>query len=445
MAKIKTKTQSNYSDSCTKVFSYWRSRTMYSIIIGYASFYLIRQNFSLAIPTICSDLGFTKSDIGIVITLGAVIYGIGKCFFGIIGDRYSARYIMFSGLILSAIMNICLGFSSLIPSFMAFWALNNCFQSMGWPPCAKLLTHWFSPVEIGTRWALWNTSQQIGCATVAFIAPFLLVHFGWRYIFFIPGIIALGLAAFLFNRLRDTPESLKLPSVEKMTGFASAAESSRKWENEEVKLTYRETLKMALSNKLVWYVGLANFFVYICRMTVFYWGPAFLLESKGSSVTGVGMQMAMFDIAGMFGGVCAGLLSDKAFKGRRGPVSAICMFILSFMVCGLWLSSSESHIFSSLCMMCIGFLVTGPQILVGVAASDFASKQAAATASGFTGTLGYAGTALAGWGVGYIADNYGWNSVFLCTIFAGILSSLLFAMTWNAKSKVLTAKENKEA
>lgn len=439
--KKKLKMNSQYSDSCTKVFSYWRSRTMYSIIIGYASFYLIRQNFSLAIPSICADLGYTKSDIGAVITIGAILYGVGKCFFGMIGDRRSARHMMVIGLILSAIMNICLGFSSVIPAFMVFWTLSSCFQSMGWPPCAKLLTHWFSPVEIGTRWALWNTSQQIGGAVVAFIAPFLIMHFGWRYVFFVPGLMAIGLAFFIFNRLRDTPESLKLPSVEKMTGLASAAESSKKWENDEVKLSYLETLKMALSNKLVWCVGIANFFVYICRMTFFYWAPTFLLESKGNSVMGSGMQMVLFDVAGMFGGICAGLMSDRVFKGRRGPVSVICMLTLSVMVCALWLSPSGSPLVSSICMMCIGFLVTGPQILVGVAASDFASKKAAATASGFTGTLGYAGAALSGWGIGFLADNYGWNSVFLATIAAGVFSAILFSFTWNAKSKVLIQKE----
>lgn len=443
--KSKFMAQSNYSDSCTKVFSYWRFRTMYSIIIGYASFYLIRQNFSLAIPAICSDLNYTKSDIGIVISLGAILYGIGKCFFGVIGDRYSARYIMAIGLFLSAIMNLCLGFSSVIPSFMIFWALNNCFQSMGWPPCAKLLTHWFSPVEIGARWALWNTSQQIGCGTIALLAPFLLVHFGWRYIFFVPGIMAILLSAFLFNRLRDTPESLKLPSVEKMTGLASAAESTKKWDDSnEPKLTYLETLKMALSNKLVWYVGFANFFVYICRMTFFYWGPTFLLESKGSSLTGAGLQMAMFDVAGMFGGMCAGYVSDKIFKGRRGPVATINMILLSCVVCGLWFAPRNSDMIHALCMIIIGFLVTGPQILVGVAAADFASKKAAATASGFTGTLGYAGTALSGVGIGFIADHYGWNSVFMATVFAGICSAIFFAMTWNERSKVLSDAEDKK-
>ena len=421
---------------------------MYSIMIGYASFYLIRQNFSLAIPSICGDLNYTKSDIGIVISVGAAIYGVGKFFFGMIGDRYSARYIMAIGLFLSALMNICLGFSSLIPSFMVFWALNNCFQSMGWPPCAKLLTHWFSPSEIGARWALWNTSQQIGCAAIALLAPILLVHFGWRYIFFVPGVMAILLSAFLFNRLRDTPESLKLPSVEKMTGLASAAESGKKWyeSDKEEKLSYIDTLKMALSNKLVWYVGFANFFVYICRMTFFYWGPTFLLESKGSSLTGAGLQMAMFDVAGMFGGMCAGYVSDKIFKGRRGPVSAIAMLLLSSVVFGLWIAPRDSYFLNAICMICIGFLVTGPQILVGVAAADFASKKAAATASGFTGTLGYAGTALSGWGVGYIADNYGWNSVFMATVIAGVMSALFFSLTWKARSEVLNKadKQNED-
>ncbi|MDR1233614.1 MAG: MFS transporter [Holosporales bacterium] len=426
-----------YSDSCNKVFGYWRLRTMYSIIIGYSSFYLIRQNFSLAIPAICSDLNYTKSDIGIVISIAASLYGVGKCFFGLIGDRYSARYIMSIGLLFSAFMNICMGFSSLIPAFAVFWSLNHCFQSMGWPPCAKLLTHWFSPTEIGTKWAMWNTSHQIGGAMIALTGPFILMNFGWRYIFFIPGIVAILLSIFLFNRLRDTPESLKLPSVEKMTGLASVAKTS-KWEAEtSVPLSYFETLKMALSNKFVWCVGLANFFVYICRMTFLNWGPTILLESKESSLHGAGFQMVVYDLAGMCGGVFAGYLSDKVFKGRRGPVSSLCMIAFAVLITLLWSVPKNSHVLSSVCMMCLGFLITGPQILIGVAATDFSSKKAAATASGFTGTLGYAGTAVSGFGTGYLADNFGWESVFCAIIIAALASAILLIMTWNKRSEVL--------
>jgi sugar phosphate permease len=380
----------------------------------------------------------------LVISVGAILYGIGKCIFGVVGDRYRARYIMAAGLFLSAVMNLFMGFSSSIPAFTLFWALNSCFQSMGWPPCAKLLTHWFAPTEIGTRWAMWNVSQQLGCIVTTILSPFLLIHFGWRYIFFVPGVVALGMSLFLFNRLRDTPESLKLPSVEDMTGLASAAESRKKNdEPEKKKLSYVETLKMALNNRFVWYVCFANFFTYVCKMTLFYWGPTLLLESKESSLTGASLQMVAYDIAGIFGGICAGYVSDKIFRGRRGPVSTLLTILSSIVICFLWQAPKDAGVINFICMILIGFLMAGPQILVGVAAADFASKKAAATASGFTGTFGYIGAALAGAGIGWIADNYGWNAVFLTTIISGLLSSLFFSLTWNGKSKALSKNDKK--
>jgi sugar phosphate permease len=290
---------------------------------------------------------------------------------------------------------------------------------------------------------MWNTSHQIGSAIIVSVAPFILMHLGWRYVFFIPGIFATILAAVLFNRLRDTPESLKLPSVEKITGLASVAQSE-KWKDDTEKLTYRETLRLALGNRLVWYVGLANLFVYICRMTFLNWGPTLLLESKGSSLTGAGFQMVAFDVASMFGGICAGYISDKIFKGRRGPVSVLCMVLISGLITVLWLSPNDSHVTSSICMLCIGFLISGPQILIGVAAADFASKKAAATASGFTGTLGYTGTAIAGIGNGFIADNYGWNMVFCSTIVAACAAAIFLAMTWNKRPQILVETYGKE-
>jgi sugar phosphate permease len=393
----------------------------------------------------CSDLHYTKSEIGIVMSIAATLYGLGKCFFGVIGDRYSARHIMSVGLLCSAFMNICMGFSSFIPIFAIFWSLNYCFQSMGYPPCAKLLTHWFSPVEIGTKWAVWNTSQQIGSAVIAFTGPIILMHFGWRYIFFIPGVVAILMACLLFNRLRDTPESLKLPSVEKMTGLASVAESS-KWDPEnDTRLSYFGTLKVVLNNKFVWFVSLANFFVYICRMTFLNWGPTFLLESKGNSLTSAGFQMVIFDLAGMCGGVFAGYLSDRVFRGRRGPVSSLYMSIFALLVTLLWISPKDSPILCSACMLCVGFLITGPQILIGVAATDFTAKKTAATASGFTGTLGYVGTAVAGFGTGYLADNYGWESVFCAIIGSALMSTIFLVLTWNQRSEILNHSDGQSS
>ena len=88
-------------------------------------------------------------------------------------------------------------------------------------------------------------------------------------------------------------------------------------------------------------------------------------------------------------------------------------------------------------MVGIGFLVSGPQILVGVAATDFASKKAAGAASGLTGTFGYLGTAVTGVGIGAIVDYSGWDYAFLLVAVSGVLSAFFFCLTWNHRSKVL--------
>jgi sugar phosphate permease len=196
-------------------------------------------------------------------------------------------------------------------------------------------------------------------------------------------------------------------------------------------------IKRILKNKLVWYVCMANFFVYFVRMTMFFWAPTFLQEAKASTLSQAAYQTAIYDVAGIVGGLLAGHLADKFAKGYRGRVSAVFMFLLSGCIVGLWQSPAGATAVHFLCMLGVGFFITGPQVLVGVAASDFASKRAAGTATGITGTFGYAGNALAGVGIAAIAQKAGWDMAFITIIAAALCGALFFILTWNHRSRVL--------
>lgn len=411
-------------------FAYWRFRIMYAMMIGYAGFYMLRQNFSAAMPHISLELGYSKIQLGAVISVANIIYGIGKVIAGYFGDRTRARFLMTFGLLTSAVVNFTLGFAQSLTFLMSMWVLHSCFQSLGWPPCARLLNHWFSAKELATKWAVWNSSQQIGAGAMLLMSPFIVMHFGWRYLFIIPGILCLGVAFFLYNRLRDTPESLGLPSIEHHHGL--------NYDDPDNDLPLTELLiKKIFNNKLVWYVCLANFFVYYVRMSIFNWAPTFLREAKGSSLYTAAAQSAFYDIAGILGGVCAGYLSDKFTKGYRGRVGSVFMVLLSLVALIFWKSPAGSVYTHFLCMIGIGFLITGPQVLVGVAASDFASKRAAGTATGLTGAFGYAGSSFAGVGLAIIAEKEGWDMAFMSIVIAGLLSAFFFALTWNHRSRAL--------
>lgn len=111
------------------------------------------------------------------------------------------------------------------------------------------------------------------------------------------------------------------------------------------------------------------------------------------------------------------------------------MIGIFFAIYSLWISTSTvTHLIG---MISVGFLSTGPQILVGVAAVDFSSKKTAGVASGLTGTVGYLGTAFAGVGVGALVEYLGWDYTFMVMGVSVLLGAFFFALTWNHRSRVL--------
>lgn len=418
-------------------YAYWRLRILYSLIFGYAAFYLVRQNqFSLAMPLLSGEYGYTKTQLGSIITIWSVVYGIGKFVNGYFSDRSNARYFMAIGLLGSAVTCFILGFGTSLFFFGVVFAINAWFQSMGWPPVSRLLTHWFSPNELGAKWAFASAAHQLGGAVITFMASVLIESYGWQSAFIVPSLIVLVAAICLFNRLRDTPKSIGLPPIEQYQGLAKEG-----MEEEVDNFSSKDLIKAVLKNRLLYCVCMANMFFYVVRLGIVNWAPTFLRELKGASLMSSGWQIVGYDVMGILGGIAAGWISDRYFMGRRGPVSVIYMLLLIVCLCYLWWVPAGSDLMSALTMMVLGFLVYGPQVLAGVASADIASKKAVGMANGLTGTFAYLGSALSGICVGWIADHYGWNGGFMFFIAAAFLSTFFFSLTWSYRAKVLEEVE----
>jgi len=414
-------------------FSYWRARMLYATIIGYAAFYLVRQNLAMAMPGIGEEFGYTKYDLGWITSSFQLTYGIGKLVNGYFSDRSDSRYFMSIGLFLSAIISLFMGFGSSLFFFILFMGLNGCVQSMGWPACARLITHWFSPTELGSKWALWASSHQLGAMAIFGLGGVVIEYFGWRAAFFVPAFVAMGLAFFLFNRLRDTPKEVGLPPVEEYKGDVNHIA-----EHYAERITLKEVLTTVLANKLVWYMAIANMCLYIPRMGIFFWAPFFLKEYKGVNLVIAGMQLVSFEIASFIGGIAAGWVSDKVFNGRRGPVGTFCLIGSALFIYILLKTPGGYILLDTTVLMIIGFFLNGSQVLNGVATADFASKRAVGVATGITGSTAYAGAAiLSGAIFGKIVEIHGWEAGFLVFIITSLMGAFFFALTWNNKARVL--------
>jgi MFS transporter, OPA family, sugar phosphate sensor protein UhpC len=413
-------------------YNYWRIRVFYSMFIGYAFYYFTRKSITFAMPALMADLNFTKSDFGLVISVSAITYGLSKFISGIIGDRSNARYFMAFGLIITGICNIIFGFCSTLFWFVLCWGLNGWFQGFGWPACARLLTHWYSPNERGRWWALWNTSQHIGGAAIPIVTAFFAQYYGWRVAMFFPGVLSIIMAFVLMNRLCDTPQSLGLPSIEKWRDDYP----SKKKDDSERELSVKEILfDYVLNNPYIWILAVSYFFVYIIRMAINEWSVLYFVQAKNYTQLQAGSIVFWYDIGGIFGSLAAGWGSDKIFGGRRGPMNIIfCAFvagILSLFTC----FTMQSQLLDSALIFTTGFFIYGPQMLIGMAAAELAHKKAAATASGFTGWIAYLGAAVAGYPLGKVTEAYGWEGFFTALIICAVLGCAVLIPLWNVRSR----------
>lgn len=416
-------------DDIDRQYRYWRKRILLTTIIGYALFYFVRANDAAPVKAMQDSLGYTKAQLGLISSIGGVTYGVSKFINGFLGDHANPRYFMAIGLLVCAVMNVFFGFSSTLPFFIGFWAMNMWAQGMGFPPCAKSMAYWFSPKERNSTFGVWHTSHMIGGALITLLSGYLVVWFGWRSAFYVPAVLALVGVVIVLIYLRDTPASLGLPAVEVYKKEESIGELNAETKAEEP--YWHVVREYIFKNPYMWIVSIANALVYLLRWVQMKWGITFLQEDKGLSLvvsSWIGMGS---ELAGLVSALLAGYVADRYFRGRAGRVCVIAMALYCFAVY-FFAHTPKGHPWTATgWFLLMGFLFYIPQMLIAALAMTLGTKRASAAAVGMTGLFGYAATVPAGWGVGWMADHYGWGGPFSLMLGCAIGTMVLMAFTWN--------------
>ena len=400
-------------------------------MIAYAFFYVTRKNLSMAQPEMLAQGIISKEALGTILTVHGVLYGVSRFVNGFWADRLNGRIFMTIGLALSALMNFLFGCTSLTILFAAFWIINGWTQGMGFPPCAKMLTHWIHPKELATKMSIWNTSHSFGSAMALGLCSMLFAFgLGWRWCFYVPAALA-GLAAvFCFFCVKDGPHEDGLPELD-----LSDVRGTKDDTAEKRVVTDADRRRLVYRNRVIWLCALANFFVYVVRFGFLDWGPTFLKEYKGIDVSKGGLMIIAFELAAVVGTVFAGWITDKVFAGRGVRTCVFCMLFAGLCALGFWYLPSGAAIWqATLLLMGTGFFIYGPQALIGIVAAQQATNDAAAMANGFMGIMGYAATTVSGLGIALISKHFGWNTALLSIGGFAIVGMVFFLFAWNAQA-----------
>ncbi|WP_116963732.1 MFS transporter [Fastidiosibacter lacustris] len=420
-----------------KLYPHWRLRMFLVAYIGYFTYYFGRSSFDISkqyITTLTTDqLGFIGAALGIA-------YGLSKFLMGNVSDRSHAKVFLATGLLISGTLNL------LLPSFLnagvaiMFFVmfLNGWGQGMGWPACARIITHWFSDKERGTKMGIWNTAHNVGAGIFAIgVVPLGIFLFkdNWHGLFYLAGILCISIAVLILIFGADTPQSVGLPPIEDYShDYPPVACAKTKAEREKELGAKAIFFQHVLNNPWIWTIAIANAFVYCARYGLLSWSTYYLVQVKHMSMTTGLLGFALFELPAIPGTILIGWLTDRLFNGRRAPMSVICMVLFIAVLFVYWQSNTPWIMLLSLSAM--GILIYGPVALIGILAIDLVPKKAAGTAAGFTGLFGYfLGTVGAQAVIGIIAAYYGWNEVFIFLLTASIIATILLALCWNLHNR----------
>ncbi|HBT9399240.1 TPA: glycerol-3-phosphate transporter [Klebsiella pneumoniae] len=286
------------------------------IFFGYAAYYLVRKNFALAMPYLIEQ-GFSRGDLGFALSGISIAYGFSKFIMGSVSDRSNPRIFLPAGLILAALVMLVMGFvpwatSSIMIMFVLLF-LCGWFQGMGWPPCGRTMVHWWSQKERGGIVSVWNCAHNVGGGIPPLLFLLGMAWFNdWHAALYMPAFGAILLAIFAFAMMRDTPQSCGLPPIEEYKNDYPDDYS----EKHEEELTAKQIfMQYILPNKLLWYIAIANVFVYLLRYGILDWSPTYLKEVKHFALDKSSWAYFLYEYAGIPGTLLCGWMSDKVFPG----------------------------------------------------------------------------------------------------------------------------------
>jgi OPA family glycerol-3-phosphate transporter-like MFS transporter len=423
----------NHSDA------FLRRRTQNWFVLGltYAAMYMARYNFSFANKSLSDTYGWSKAQIGGIISVATLVYGIAALFNGPIADRIGGRRAMITGAIGAFAFNILFGAgaymgflgggSVLLAYFATVWTLNMYFQSYSALSLIKVNSGWFHVSERGVFSSIFGSMIQLGRAGVYWLLPLpAIAVLPWQWKFFLPAIAVGVMTVFTVLTVQDTPKDAGLDAFDPQDATSGDTEP----------VTFGYVARRVFTNPVALTIAVAEFCTGLMRKGFEEWFPRYMQEAQHLKLESPIFRTGAFIIvlAGIAGALIAGVLSDKAFGARRPPVAFLGYALVVGCLWVVWHQASLPVIVGAFVVNSIGISMVH-SMLSGTASMDFGGQRAAATAAGLFDGMQYIGGSLAGYGIGKLVDLYGWGVWAPSMIGFAAIGGVLMLVLWNARPR----------
>ena len=386
----------------------------------YTSYYLCRYNLSLVNKSMSDEFGFTKSQMGAIITSALLAYAIGQALNGLLVDKFGGKRAMLIGATGTIAMNLAFGAASfwgILGLFIVLRSIDGYFQSFGGSGFVKINAAWFSQKERGTFAGIFGFMINLGRFGIfnfgpAFLAGFVFLGMWsvpalhWRWLFWIPAGFASLVAVCFYFFVKDTPEE---------AGFHGVHRHEADHQDLDVRSEVLVVMKKILTNPNIWFFACAYACTGAVRQGIDQWFPRYMQEVHSIALNSPQLKWLGFLIpfVASLGSVISGWASDVVFHGRRAPVA--CILYATEAVVALLAAQVHTVNATIAFFVALSFTANATHSIMGPAASmDIGGRKMAGFAHGLIDAFQYLGGALAGALLGALIDrNWGYYFYFM--------------------------------
>ena len=362
-----------------------RFMNWFPVGLTYAFLYMGRYNLTEAKNALGGVI--TNDDFGTIFLVGTWVYGCSFVLNGPLTDRWGGRTTILIAAIGAAVCNLAMGFvvqgfatgdhavgvtvdeaarASAVTWLKLLYGANMYFQSFGAVSIVKVNAHWFHVRERGTFSGIFGILISLGLYFAYDWSRFIIGVSSVAWAFWVPAAILALFALLDWIFVFDYPSQ---------AGQADLATGEASLSAEGEKLTVLDVAARLFKSRILVTIVVIEFCSGFFRQAVMQWGSVYAKSTGVRNTEFVHQHWGMMlCIAGILGGVVAGLVSDHLFHSRRGPS------VVFFYGAMLGLTVASAFLLGSpvlgVCLVLMSMCIIGVHgLLSGTASMDFAGKR----------------------------------------------------------------------
>lgn len=346
--------------------------------------YITRINYGVIISEMQTSTGFPKSLLSMALTGSFITYGIGQVISGVCGDKISPKKLVSYGLLVAALMNVCIPLCTNPYQMLVVWSVNGFAQSLMWPPMVKILAALLSEEDYKNAVTKVSWGSSFGTFVVYLFSPVLISMLGWKSVFFFAAVFG-AVMIFIWNRFAC---DVSVERVEKKT---------------------EATKENIFFTPLMICIMLAIVLQGMLRDGVTTWMPSYIAETfhfsnEISILTGV--------ILPVFSIICFQFAKKLYTKKITNPLFCASVFFGLGVLGSLglsWFSAQNAAVSVIMFALLIGGMHSVNLMLICMIPMYFRDTGRVSTVSGVLNSCTYIGSAISTYGIALLSENCGWD------------------------------------